>query len=175
MFVFLPALFLWNITGDTLTYHQNDQCATITGKPQADDTEKEYHLDAEKLKAKMCPAENQAGPAKQAASEVWADGSVHFTTKELDVRADHAYFHPTNNTVELEGNVVVKHKSNVAMGDSATIDLAKQTYTLHQAQGRVVDPKDLKANTLEKPDKSAEATSVSSEISSDFPQLNSVG
>lgn len=154
MLTFLPIFFLWNITGDTLVYKQNEQCATITGNPEADDAEKEHHLKADTLKAKMCPASDTTKKTQQVASEVWADGHVHFTTKELDVTADKAYFHPTNNTVELDGNVVIKHKKNVAMGEWAEVDLNKQTYTLHQAKGRVEDVKNLKPNKEE-----AEATS----------------
>lgn len=142
MFSFLlSSFFVWNITGDTLTYHQQDQCATVTGQATADDKEKEHHLTADQLKAKMHPqsADVPATDAKQTASEIWADGSVHFTTKEFDVKADEAYFHPTSHIVTLKGNVRIVNKQNTAVGDSAEINLDTQTYTLHKASGQVKD------------------------------------
>lgn len=146
MFLFLlPSFFIWNITGDTLTYHQQDQCATITGQATADDKEKEQHLTADQLKAKMHPQKTEAPASdiKQTASEIWADGNVHFTTKEFDVTADEAYFHPTSHIVELKGNVRIVNKQNIAVGDRAEINLNTQTYTLHKASGQIKDEKNL--------------------------------
>lgn len=143
MLFFVPTFFLWNITGDMLTYHQEEQCATITGNAEADDSEKKYHLKAGSIKAKMSSS-SSAQENKPTANEVWAEGSIHFTTEELDVRADKAYFHPNTKMVDLEGNVVVTHKQNVAKGDTATIDIVRQTYTLHKAKGTIQDPKAIK-------------------------------
>lgn len=145
----VPSFFLWNITGDTLVYQQSDQCATITGQATADDKEKDQHLTADQLKAKMQQedlGETKADEKdkKPKAGEVWADGNVRFTNKDFDVKADHAYFHPTTNKVELKGNVRIQHKQNTAVGSEAEIDLDKQTYTLSKASGQVKDAADIK-------------------------------
>lgn len=146
MLILTPIFFLWNITGDTLIYHQHEQCATVTGNPEARDDDKEHVLKADVLKANMSgpSSGNVSSQSKRSANEIWANGHVHFTTKELDVTADKAYFHPSHHTVELEGNVIIKHKKNEAWGDRAIVDLTKQTYTLHKVQGRMENIKDLK-------------------------------